>query len=99
MARIYLRAPAAGDQREFLARVRASRALHHPWTVAPATAERFRAYLERMQAPDHRGFLVCKREDDAIAGVINLSSIVMGLFRSGYLGYYAFTGFERQGLM
>jgi ribosomal-protein-alanine N-acetyltransferase len=98
-SRIYLRPPVAGDQREFLARSRASRALHHPWTAAPATPDRFRAYVARMQAPDHRGFLVCRREDDAIAGVINLSHMVMGLFCSGYLGYYAFAGFERQGLM
>ena len=32
-------------------------------------------------------------------GVINLSEIVLGAFRSAYLGYYAFAGFERQGLM
>jgi len=32
-------------------------------------------------------------------GVINLSNIVYGVFRSGYLGYYAFSGFERQGYM
>jgi ribosomal-protein-alanine N-acetyltransferase len=97
--RIYLRPPAAADQREFVARVRASRKLHHPWTTPPATPERFRAYVARMQAPDHRGFLVCRREDDAIAGVVNLSNMVMGAFCSGYLGYYAFAGFERQGLM
>lgn len=32
-------------------------------------------------------------------GVINISNMVGGLFRSGYLGYYAFTGHERQGYM
>ena len=97
--RIYLRPPAAADQREFLERVRASRRLHHPWTSPPATPERFRAYVKRMQASEHRGFLVCRKDDDAIAGVINLSNMVMGQFRSGFLGYFAFAGFERQGLM
>ena len=30
---------------------------------------------------------------------MNLSNIVLGSFRSGYLGYYAFVGHERQGNM
>jgi ribosomal-protein-alanine N-acetyltransferase len=42
---------------------------------------------------------VCERRTDALVGVINVSNIVLGLFRSAYLGYYAFAGFERQGLM
>jgi ribosomal-protein-alanine N-acetyltransferase len=66
----------------------------------PATEERFRAYIERMQAPGNRCSLVCEREGDhRIVGVINLSNMILGMFRSGYLGYYAFSGFERRGLM
>ena len=52
-----------------------------------------------MAPPDHHPFLVCRRDDDALVGVINLSNVVLGAFRSGYLGYYAFAGHERQGLM
>ena len=98
-ARIYLRPPALTDQRQFLASVRASRALHRPWAFAPSTPEQFRSYVKRMQGPANRGFLVCERRTDAFVGVINISNIVLGLFRSGYLGYYAFAGFERRGLM
>ena len=97
--RIYLRVPTLTDQRRFLASARASRALHRPWTYAPSTPTQFRAYIKRMREPANRGFLVCERETDALVGVINLSNIVLGLFRSAYLGYYAFAGFERQGLM
>jgi ribosomal-protein-alanine N-acetyltransferase len=97
--RIYLRSPVAADQREFLERSRASRRLHHPWTAPPATPERYRAWVKRMRASEHRAFLVCRKDDEAIAGVINLSNMVMGAFCSGFLGYYAFAGFERQGLM
>lgn len=32
-------------------------------------------------------------------GVISITNIVMGVFRSGYLGYYVFAGFERNGFM
>ena len=89
-ARTYLRAPGLRDERAFLAAVRASKALHDRWVFAPASAESYRAYVARMRRPDAKAFLVCRRTDDAIAGVINVSQIFMGPFRSGYLGYYAF---------
>ena len=34
-----------------------------------------------------------------MTGVIHINEPVMGVFRSGYLGFYAFGGFERQGYM
>jgi len=98
-ASIQLRHPVLADQREFLASVRTSRPLHHPWTSAPSTPALFRAYLERMALPGNCAFLVCRRDSGRIVGVINISNIVLGLFRSGYLGYYAFAGHARQGLM
>ncbi len=98
-ARIYIRPPALPDQREFLASVRKSGSLHAPWTVAPANPAQFRAYIERMAQPTNCAFLVCRRDNETIAGVINITNIVLGLFRSGYVGYYAFTGHERQGYM
>jgi ribosomal-protein-alanine N-acetyltransferase len=98
--RIYLRPPARGDESEFLAKVRASRSLHRPWVAAPATPEQFLAYVKRMtKDPVNFGWLVCSKETDDIAGVINATHIVRGIFRSAYLGYYAFAGFERRGLM
>lgn len=96
---IYLRHPDITDQREFLASVRKSRSLHYPWMSAPSTPEQFRAYVERMSQPANRGLMVCKHDNESIVGVIDISNIVHGQFRSGYLGYYAFAGHERQGLM
>jgi ribosomal-protein-alanine N-acetyltransferase len=98
-SRIYLRKPAFADQKEFLARARASRSLHGPWIKAPDTPRAFRAFVDRVTAPGHCGLLVCRKEDDAIVGVVNISNIILGVFRSAYLGYYGFGGFERQGLM
>ena len=97
--RLCIRSPALTDQRQFLASVRASRALHRPWALAPSTPEQFRSYVKRMQEPTNRGFLICERHMDSLVGVVNISNIVLGLFRSGYLGYYAFAGFEQRGLM
>ena len=98
-ARIYLRPPEASDQEEILAAARRSRSLHRPWIKAPDTPEQFRAYLERMAGPANLPFLVCRRDSGEIAGVINLSNVVRGWFQSGYLGYYAFAGHERQGFL
>ena len=96
---VYIRPPIADDAPAFVAAARRSRGLHRPWTTAPDTPAKFIAWLERMTTPANHPFLVCRRADDAIVGVVNLSNVVLGLFRSGYLGYYAFAGFERQGLM
>jgi ribosomal-protein-alanine N-acetyltransferase len=85
--------------RGFLASVRRSRRLHRPWTSPPDTPARFRAYIQRMQPPSNYAFLVCRRPDQVMVGVVNVSNIVRGLFQSGYLGYYAFAGHEGQGYM
>jgi [ribosomal protein S5]-alanine N-acetyltransferase len=98
-ARVVLRKPRPVDQREFVAAVRRSASLHHPWVCAPGTAAQFRAYLARLKDPSNFGFLVRQRGSGALVGVINVSNIVFGSFRSGYLGYYAFAGSDQQGLM
>ena len=98
-ARTYLRSPTARDEREFLRLARASKKLHRSHVFAPATPAAFREYLSRMRRADAKAFLVCRTEDDAIAGVVNVSQIFMGSFRSAYLGYYAFTPHAGSGLM
>ena len=98
-ARVLIRPPIASDEAAFLAAARASRALHRPWLHAPETPEKFRAYLERMTPPTNYAFLVCRRDTGDLAGVINLGNVVRSMLQGGYLGYYAFAGHERQGLM
>jgi ribosomal-protein-alanine N-acetyltransferase len=97
--RIALRSPVAGDASAFLAAVHASRRLHRPWVHPPRTRADFLQYLHRMDAPGQHAFLVCRREGGALVGVVNLTHVIMGALRSGYLGYYAFSGHEGQGLM
>lgn len=99
VVRAPIRKPNPEDASVFVEAVKASRALHRPWVSPPATEEDFLAYLERMSAPQHSAFLVCEPSTGYISGVINLTNLIMGAFRSGYLGYYAFSGFERRGLM
>lgn len=97
--RVSIRPLVAADAAEFLAAVRASRALHRPWVKPPDTPAAFHAWLGRMQPPLHHAFAVVRRDTGALAGVVNLTNIVTGNFCSGFLGYYAFAGHERRGLM
>jgi ribosomal-protein-alanine N-acetyltransferase len=96
---IYLRQPKLKDCAAFLEAVAGSRALHRPWISAPSTPADFQAYRKRMAQPGNYAYLVCRRDTGEITGVINLTNVVMGAFRSGYLGYYAFAGQERRGFM
>ena len=84
---------------EFLAAVHASRKLHRPWVTPPDTPTKYSHWLERLTDPRSTSFLVRRRDDHALAGVINISEIVRGIFQSAYLGYYSFAPHHGQGLM
>lgn len=99
MTRIYFRPAACADQAVFMSAVAKSKTLHFPWVKPPASQEQFAAFIERMVPPVNYSFLVCTSKDDQPLGVINITNVVLGPFRSGYLGYYVFSGFDRQGLM
>ncbi len=47
----------------------------------------------------NEGYLVYLITTGKIVGVINISEIVRGLFRSGYLGFYGNAAHSRQGYM
>ena len=96
---IKLRPPAAADACEFAAAARASRELHRPWITAPTTPEAFRSWRKRLAQPAQCTLLACRSDTGQIVGVFNITNMVMGPFRSAYLGYYVFAGHEQQGLM
>lgn len=102
--RLVIRPATREDEADFLAGVAASRRLHRPWVAPPDSAERFRRFVDQSRPPVHHAFLLRQRPAPgapaaALVGCINLSNVVMGVFRSGYLGYFAFAGHEGQGLM
>jgi ribosomal-protein-alanine N-acetyltransferase len=87
------------DQEEFVAAALRSRKLHHPWVSPPLGPSGFRALVERSQGPVNMGCVVRHAATHEMVGFISISNIVRGFFQSAYLGYYAFAGHERQGLM
>jgi ribosomal-protein-alanine N-acetyltransferase len=99
LAQVFLSPLTPSDCKEFLAAVATSRRLHSPWVTPPPTSAAFKARLERMQPPANYAFAIRKRDDDALVGYADITNVVRGPFLSAYLGYYAFHGYERQGLM
>jgi [ribosomal protein S5]-alanine N-acetyltransferase len=96
---IYLRFPRVADLKEFIALNRASKRLHRGVVSPPTQPEEFHALLERCSRDDFVCFVVCRIEDGAIAGAINLSQIFRGGFQNAYLGYYSGAEFAGRGYM
>jgi ribosomal-protein-alanine N-acetyltransferase len=67
--------------------------------VHPPETTRAVARWLRAAGPRRLRLLVCRREDGAIAGVVNLNEIVRGAFHSTYLGYYGFAPHAGQSYM
>src|SRR5215217_1306576 len=99
MARVVLRPPTPDDQDEFIARMRASRAVHRPWIYMPETPERYAAYVARVHDTRSAPFLACRVQDGAIVGFLNISEIVRGSFKSAFIGYGGVADFAGNGYM
>lgn len=97
--KILLRHPTVRDLNEFITLNRASTRLHRALISPPTTPEEFNAFLKRSRSDDCESFLICRTEDGAIVGTINLSQIFRGGFQNAYLGYYVGEVYAGQGYM
>lgn len=84
---------------EFLRLAKASREFHREWVAAPRTPAQFDKYMARIGKADWSCHFLCRVEDGALVGVVNISQIYRGFLQSAYLGYYVFSPFARQGYM
>lgn len=97
--RVILRPATSGDESEFLTLVRASARLHDPWMSLPATPADFQAYIKRREQSGEESLLICLRGTGAIAGMVNINSIIRGRFQCGSLSYAAFAPTAGHGYM
>lgn len=103
--RTLLREPVLADAEEYLELRRRSASFHAPWEPAtppgvdPFERSVFVRYLESMRDGRRVRFLVCRRQDGAILGGINLNEIVRGAFQCAYLGYWIGAPHARRGYM
>jgi ribosomal-protein-alanine N-acetyltransferase len=98
-SRVLIRDLTSDDRDELIALNRASRRFYEGWVSPPTTLEQFAAYLERCRHDDFASFLVCRKNDGAIIGAVNLSQIARGNFQSAYMGFYVGAPFAGQGYM
>lgn len=98
-ARVAVALMARNDAAEFITAAAASKRLHAQWVSPPLTVAAYRAKLRHMQPPGNFGFSIRRLDTGALAGYAEITNVVGGVFLSGYLGYYAFSGHEGQGFM
>ncbi len=97
--KVFLRYPKPDDFAEFTELSKASREFYKNLVSPPVDPKRFEDYLERNKSEANENFLICRIEDGAIAGTINLSQIYRKAFQNAYLGYLLFDKFTGKGLM
>ncbi len=97
--KVFLRQPKFDDFAEFTRASKSSRKFHRGLASPPVDQKSFDELLARIERPENEFFLICRIEDEAIAGAVNLSQIFRRSFQNAYLGYYLFERFTNQDLM
>lgn len=96
---VVLRPPTLEDQKQFLELNRESHAFHRRYAATPMNVQKFEDFVDRCGRSDAACFFICRKRDGQILGSINLSQIVLGGFRSAYLGYFIGAKYANQGFM
>jgi ribosomal-protein-alanine N-acetyltransferase len=97
--KVFLRPPKAEDFEELVLLYKSSQKFHRGLVQTPITATAFEKYITQSLLEINEYFLICRNEDAAVVGSINLSQIFRGNFKNAYLGYYLGEKFTHQGFM
>ena len=97
--RTRIQAPEPADEEAFLAAMRDSIGLHHPYVSAPKDHAGWQRYMKRLERVNEAGFLVKRIRDGAICGVINLNVITYEALCSAYVSYFGVEGLVERGYM
>ena len=97
--RTRIQPPVAADEEAYLAAMRDSIGLHHPWVSSPKDHAGWQRYMTRLERDNEAGFLVKRIQDNAICGVINLNIITFEALCSAYVSYFGVAGQTEHGYM
>lgn len=97
--RINIRFPQLVDVDEFISQSKTSVRFHRNLVSPALDSEAFDKYVKGNETDENKLFLLCRKKDDAIVGVTNMSQIFHGIFKNAYLGYYLFKDFVGKGYM
>ena len=95
--RIFLRPPAPADFREFAGLMKISAPFFRGLVGKAYDRKQFNEYLGRCERDDFYGFLICRREDGAIVGNMNLFNVVRLRVQFAIVGYFVGAPHVRQG--
>jgi [ribosomal protein S5]-alanine N-acetyltransferase len=87
------------DAAELIAANRDAVAYHAPWIAAFIDHGAFDVWFARGLTGANVSLIARETATRELVGVINLSEIVMGVFRSAYLGYWGYPRTGGRGLM
>jgi [ribosomal protein S5]-alanine N-acetyltransferase len=96
---VYLRQPRADDYEELVRLYSVSRKHLSGLAQTGYDRARFDQMLLDASSESNEYFLICRSQDDAILGQVNLSQIFRKAFQNAYLGYQLFSGFTGNGYM
>ncbi len=99
MPEIHVAPARPADADDLVAANIASRAYHAPFARPFTDRDGFDAWYGRMLTGPNIGFIARAAADGSIVGVVNITEIVWGGFRSAYLGYYGMAAHAGMGLM
>lgn len=97
--RVYLRHPEVDDCDALIGLYRASREHFRGLASSDYSRERFESMMLDSAKDSNEFFLVCRTDDNAIIGTLNLSQIFRKGFQNAYLGYQLFAGYTGNGYM
>jgi ribosomal-protein-alanine N-acetyltransferase len=97
--RTRIQPPEPADKEAFLAVMKDSAGLHHPWVSAPKDHAGWERYMKRLARVNETGFLVKRLHDGVICGVINLNVITYEALCSAYVSYFGVEGLVERGYM
>ena len=95
--RVFLRSPTTADYHEYESLMKISQPVFRELLGKFKGRKQFNDYLQRCEREDFYGFLICRREDGAILGNMNLFNLIRRSVQSATLGYFVGAPHGRQG--
>jgi len=95
--KVVLRPPTPADFHEYAALMRISKPVFREFVNKFKGRKQFNGYLQRCEREDFYGFLICRRDDGAVVGVISLFNIVRLGVQNAITGYFVGAPHVRQG--
>jgi ribosomal-protein-alanine N-acetyltransferase len=99
LSRVVLKKIKKKDEDRFLELAKKNQQFHRNWVSVPKTSKAFRQYVKVMNTASEKSYLVWRKDNKDLAGVIELQDIYKANFRNAYVIYYAFDGNQGEGLM